>query len=65
VQYNVAFIQFHTGYDMYINLFDSIMEKLARKYEEPKTEKGRRRACLLLSTPVKNNFWKFIVTGNM
>ena len=40
MQYNVAFIQFHTGYDMYINLFDSIMEKLARKYEEPKAEKG-------------------------
>lgn len=41
MQYNVAFIQFHTGYDMYINLFDSIMEKLARKYEEPKGRKGQ------------------------
>lgn len=39
----VIFMQPHTDYDIYINKFDSITEKLTLDYGEPKKEKGKGR----------------------
>ena len=46
----VIFMQPHTDYDIYINKFDSITEKLTLDYGEPKKEKVRE-GCMATVAP--------------